>query len=97
MGALRRLVFADGVFGGDLGPRLCLEQFVAAAPQLASASVSLNTSFLYVGQAIGSAIGGVLYAHDLLYGIGYAGAAFVGLALITVIGTRNLAVKSSSG
>jgi DHA1 family inner membrane transport protein len=72
-------------------------RLVAAAPQLASASVSLNTSFLYVGQAIGSAIGGVLYAHDLLYGIGYAGAAFVGLALITVIGTRNLAVKSSSG
>ena len=72
-------------------------RLVAAAPQLASASVSLNTSFLYVGQAIGSAIGGVLYAHDLLYGIGYAGAAFVGLALITVIGTRNLAVKNSSG
>jgi predicted MFS family arabinose efflux permease len=72
-------------------------RLVAAAPQLASASVSLNTSFLYVGQAIGSAIGGALYAHDLLYGIGYAGVAFVGLALITVIGTRNLAVKSSSG
>jgi DHA1 family inner membrane transport protein len=72
-------------------------RLVAAAPQLASASVSLNTSFLYVGQAIGSAIGGALYAHDLLYGIGYAGAAFVGLALITVIATRNLAVKSSSG
>jgi DHA1 family inner membrane transport protein len=72
-------------------------RLVAAAPQLASASVSLNTSFLYVGQAIGSAIGGALYAHDLLYGIGYAGAAFVGLALITVIATRNLAVKSSTG
>ncbi len=66
-------------------------RLVAAAPQLASASVSLNTSFLYVGQAIGSGIGGALYAHDLLYGIGYAGAAFVALALITVIVTRNLA------
>ena len=69
-------------------------RLVAAAPQLASASVSLNTSFLYVGQAIGSGIGGALYAHDHLYGIGYAGAAFVALALITVIVTRNLAVKS---
>jgi hypothetical protein len=33
-----------------------------------------------------------LYAHELLYGIGYAGAAFVALALITVILTRRLAV-----
>jgi DHA1 family inner membrane transport protein len=70
-------------------------RLVAAAPSLASASVALNTSFLYVGQAIGSAIGGLLYAHDLLYGIGYAGAAFVALALITVILTRRLAVAKS--
>ena len=65
-------------------------RLVAAAPSLASASVALNTSFLYVGQAIGSAIGGLLYAHDLLYGIGYAGAGFVALSLITVILTRSL-------
>jgi MFS transporter, DHA1 family, inner membrane transport protein len=67
-------------------------RLVAAAPALASASVSLNTSFLYVGQAVGSGIGGLLYANDLLYGIGYAGAAFVALALTTVILTRSLAV-----
>jgi predicted MFS family arabinose efflux permease len=67
-------------------------RLVAAAPSLASASVALNTSFLYVGQAIGSAIGGLLYAHELLYDIGYAGTAFVALALITVILTRRLAV-----
>ena len=73
-------------------------RLVAAAPTLASASVSLNTSFLYVGQAIGSAIGGLLYAHEFLYGIGYAGAAFVALGLITIILTRQLAVaKTLSG
>src|SRR5580692_10654799 len=69
-------------------------RLVTAAPQLASASVSLNTSFLYVGQAIGSGIGGLLYAHELLYGIGYAGAGFVALALTTVILTRNLPKSS---
>ena len=63
-------------------------RLVSAAPALASASVSLNTSVLYVGQAIGSAIGGLLYARELPYGIGYAGMTFVVLALITVISTR---------
>ena len=60
-------------------------RLVGAAPALASASVSLNTSVLYVGQAVGSAIGGVLYARDLLYARGYVAMAFVALALMTVI------------
>lgn len=70
-------------------------RLVAAAPSLASASVALNTSFLYVGQAIGSGIGGLLYAHDLLYSIGYAGAAFVALALTAVVATRKLTFKKA--
>lgn len=63
-------------------------RLVAAAPALASASVSLNTSVLYVGQAVGSAIGGMLYARDLLYGAGFVAAGFVALALIVVFLTR---------
>ena len=66
-------------------------RLVSAAPALASASVSLNTSVLYIGQAIGSAIGGLLYARELLHGIGYAGMAFVVLALATATSTRRLA------
>src|SRR5690242_17647818 len=54
-------------------------RLVAAAPPLAPASVSLNTSVLYVGQAVGSAVGGVFYAGDLLPAIGFAGAIFVAL------------------
>jgi MFS transporter, DHA1 family, inner membrane transport protein len=63
-------------------------RLVNAAPALASASVALNTSVLYIGQAVGSAIGGVLYAHDLLYGAGYASVSFVALAFMTVILTK---------
>lgn len=63
-------------------------RLVGAAPQLASASVSLNTSVLYVGQATGSAIGGFLYAQDLLHAAGYVAAGFVLLALVMVIVTK---------
>ncbi len=92
------MAFSAAIWGLGFASSNSMQQvrLVAAAPQLASASVSLNTSFLYVGQAIGSAIGGALYAHDLLYGIGYAGAGFVALALITVIVTRNLALPETS-
>jgi hypothetical protein len=41
----------------------------------ASASVSLNTSALYIGQATGSAIGGFLYARDLIFASGYVASA----------------------
>ncbi|MBI5318479.1 MFS transporter [Bradyrhizobium sp.] len=63
-------------------------RLVAAAPSLASASVSLNTSVLYIGQAIGSAVGGILYGGDLLYGAGYVAAVFLASALVTVVLTR---------
>jgi predicted MFS family arabinose efflux permease len=63
-------------------------RLVGAAPALASASVSLNTSVLYIGQAVGSAIGGMLYARDLLYDAGYVAVAFIALALLTVMLTK---------
>ena len=68
-------------------------RLVSAAPALASASVSLNTSVLYVGQAVGSAIGGVLYAGGWLHGSGYVAAGFVVLALVTLMLTRPLDAK----
>jgi len=63
-------------------------RLVGAAPALASASVSLNTSVLYIGQAVGSAVGGLLYARDLVHAAGYVAAVFVALALTMVILTR---------
>jgi MFS transporter, DHA1 family, inner membrane transport protein len=63
-------------------------RLVAAAPPLASASVSLNTSVLYVGQAIGSAVGGILYGREMLYGAGYVATAFLAAAVLIVLATR---------
>jgi DHA1 family inner membrane transport protein len=66
-------------------------RLVAAAPALASASVSLNTSVLYIGQAVGSAIGGMLYVRGWFEGVGYVAVAFVALALTAVICSGRLA------
>jgi predicted MFS family arabinose efflux permease len=70
-------------------------RLVGAAPELASASVSLNTSVLYIGQAVGSAIGAVLFGRELLYGAGYVGMAFIALALVVVMLTRPRRVPAS--
>ncbi len=63
-------------------------RLVGAAPALGTASVSLNTSALYIGQAIGSATGGMLFARDLLYGAGYVSVAFIALALFVTTLTK---------
>lgn len=64
-------------------------RLVAAGPHLSSATVALNTSALYVGQAIGSALGGLLFARELYSGIGYLSTAFVLAALLLILPTRN--------
>jgi predicted MFS family arabinose efflux permease len=69
-------------------------RLVTAAPALASASVSLNTSVLYVGQAVGSAIGAVLYAREMLHAAGFVAMGFVALALITVLWTGRVAAAN---
>lgn len=63
-------------------------RLVTAAPALAPATVSLNTSVLYIGQAVGSAIGGFLFAHEMPYASGFVAAGFVALALAVVALTR---------
>lgn len=92
-GVLLAMAFGVSVWGLGFASTNSMQQvrLVAAAPPLAGASVSLNTSVLYIGQAVGSAIGGMLYVRDLLHAAGFAAAAFVVVALIMVLITGRLA------
>jgi predicted MFS family arabinose efflux permease len=65
-------------------------RLAAAAPELAGASIALNTSSIYVGQAIGSAIGGALLVHDLGIAIGYVAAVLMAAALLVLWQTREV-------
>jgi predicted MFS family arabinose efflux permease len=56
-------------------------RLIAQAPHLASATVALNTSSIYVGQAIGSASGGFLYDHALYHAGGYLSVGLFVLAM----------------
>lgn len=67
--------------GFAAGNSMSQARLVQAAPELSSASVALNTSGVYVGQAIGSGVGGVMFGMGLLNGIGYVGLAFVAAAI----------------
>lgn len=68
------------------------------APDLASASIALNTSLVYVGQAIGSAIGGVLFARDAFTAMGYVAIAFLVASgvLVAVTWQRSRLVTATS-
>jgi MFS transporter, DHA1 family, inner membrane transport protein len=95
-GSLIAMTVGVAIWGLGFASTNSMQQvrLVGAAPALATASVALNTSVLYVGQAVGSAIGGMLYARDLPYALGYVSIAFIALALIAVISTRRM---SSAG
>jgi predicted MFS family arabinose efflux permease len=63
-------------------------RLVAAAPDLAAGSVALNTSAIYVGQAVGSAVGAQLLARDLPVAAGYAALIMVAAAILLLLFTR---------
>jgi predicted MFS family arabinose efflux permease len=67
------------------------------APDLASASIALNTSLVYVGQAIGSGIGGVLFARGAFDAMGMVGVAFMlaACALLAVTWQRKRVVTAA--
>ncbi|OPY99963.1 MFS transporter, partial [Bradyrhizobium sacchari] len=89
-GTIASMAIAVAIWGLGFASTNSMQQvrLVAAAPPLAPATVALNTSVLYIGQAVGSATGGLLFARELLHTIGFVAVGFVVLALILVVLTR---------
>ncbi|WP_395685121.1 MFS transporter [Caenimonas koreensis] len=56
-------------------------RLVGIAPALASASIALNTSAMYAGQAVGAGAGGWLIAHDGMETLHWAALAFLVVAM----------------
>ncbi len=95
-GMLAAMAVGVSIWGLGFASSNSMQQvrLVGAAPLFAGASVSLNTSVLYVGQAIGSAIGGMLFVRDMLHTAGYVAVAFVVVALLVVLMTRRFETAS---
>jgi DHA1 family inner membrane transport protein len=76
-------VWGHGTFSSN---SLQQSRLIAHAPALASASVALNTSTIYLGQAIGSGVGAKLVAGHALVWLTPAGAIFAAAAIgLTVL------------
>ena len=73
LAALVSIPWALGCFSSNSAQQARL---VGIAPALASASIALNSSAMYAGQAIGAASGGWLISHngmDMLHWVGFGG------------------------
>ncbi|MDF3810408.1 MFS transporter, partial [Rhodopseudomonas sp. BAL398] len=97
-GHLAVMATGVGIWGLGFAATNSMQQvrLVGADPLLASATVSLNTSVLYIGQAVGSALGGTLFAAGYLRQTGYVAMAFIALALATVV-VMTRAVRRAPG
>lgn len=89
-GVLIAMFIATVFWGFGFVPSNSMQQvrLMTAAPPLASASVSLNTSALYIGQAIGSGIGGIFYVREMYDAMNIAAILFVIASIVLVVLTR---------
>jgi len=75
-------IWGLGLFGSNSSQQVRL---AGIAPPLASASIALNTSSIYLGQAIGTAGGGLVYAQAGVDYLPWFATALIALALAVSI------------
>ncbi len=70
-------------------------RLVNQAPELASATVALNTSAMYAGQGLGAALGGVMIAQGQMLRLHEIGLVLMGLAMgLSVWAARRVAARA---
>ncbi len=91
-GHLAAMALGVAIWGLGFGAITSMQQvrLITAAPAAGAAAISLNTSMLYVGQAIGSGIGGVLFAGGDFHASGFVAIAFLATALSAIIWSTRL-------
>ena len=91
-GAGLYLLMAAGLFIWGLGfaaaNSMQQARLVAASPAQAGSAVALNTSALYIGQGLGSAIGSALFVHAHYLPMGYLAVAVMIAALALIVRSR---------
>jgi predicted MFS family arabinose efflux permease len=71
-------------------------RLVGLAPALAPGSVALNSSGIYVGQAVGAAVGGWLLANDAISWISWAGFGMLMCALLLSLAVDRAQARTSA-
>jgi predicted MFS family arabinose efflux permease len=82
------------IWGSGGGPAIAAQQarLIAADPMAASATVALNTSLLYAGQAIGTSLGGWTLSSGHASWSGVAAVTLIAVALlVSITAQRRLA------
>jgi predicted MFS family arabinose efflux permease len=69
-------------------------RLVALAPALASVSLSLNSSAIYLGSATGAAVGALVVADGTVGQLGWVAAGFSVIALLAVLGSGRVGDRS---
>jgi subtilisin family serine protease len=89
-GALFAMMAGALIWGFGFTATNSLQQarLVLAAPSLSAGSIALNTSVLYIGQSVGSTIGGVLFERGQYLPIGYVATAIMVAGLGMLLMTR---------
>lgn len=81
------LVWGTGVFANNSSQQARL---VAVAPELAGASIALNTSMIYFGQALGTSGGALIIANATYHWLPVAGAGVLIIALVLSVRATRL-------
>lgn len=89
-GFIPAMIVGTAIWGLGFASTNSMQQvrLVAANPPAAGASVSLNTSFLYIGQGAGAAIGGAMFERGLYVAQGYVAVASIAIAIGLLFLTR---------